>query len=70
MAQVKERGGGGEERKETPSPCALFHFFGCSFISRAALVVNVCQNREARSSVFLCSETKRRRLLRRLCWVS
>ena len=42
MAQVKERGGGGEERKETPSPCPLFHFFGCSFISRAALVVNVC----------------------------
>ena len=61
MAQVKERGGGGEERKVLPSPpppptfifWLLFHF------SRG-------QNRESRSPVFLCSETKRKLLLRRL----
>ena len=50
MAQVKERGGGGEE---TFIFWLLFHF------SRGP-------NRESRSSVFLCSETKRKRLLRRL----
>ena len=46
-----KRGGGGEERKETL--WLSFHF------SRG-------QNRESRSSVFLCSETARKRLLRRL----
>ena len=50
MAQVKERGGGGEE---TSIFWLLFDF------SRG-------QNRESRSPVFLCSETKRKRLLRRL----
>ena len=40
------------------SPSPLFHFFGSCFIS--------FQNRESRSSVFLCSETKRKCLLRRL----
>ena len=36
MAQVKERGGGGEERKETfPSFLSTLSFFGSRFISRA-----------------------------------
>ena len=40
MAQVKERGGGGEERKETfpsfPSPSPLFHFLALdSFVARS-----------------------------------
>ena len=52
MAQVKERGGG-EEVSFLPFPFPLFHF------SRG-------QNRTSPSSVFLCSETKRQRLLRRL----
>ena len=54
MAQIKEQGGGGEE---TPLPsftfCLSFHF------SRG-------QNRKSPSSVLFCSETKRKRLLRRL----
>ena len=54
MAQVKEQGGGGEE---TPLPsfifCLSFHF------SRG-------QNRKSSSSVLFCSDTKRKRLLRRL----
>ena len=54
MAQVKEQGGGGEE---IPLPsfifCLSFHF------SRG-------QNRKSPSSVLFCSETKRKRLLRRL----
>ena len=42
MAQVKERGGGGEERKESfvPFPLLPLSFFGSSFISRAAKTVN------------------------------
>ena len=54
MAQVKERGGGGQE---TPLPSFIFwlsfHFSGG-------------QNRKSPSSVLFCSETKRKRLLRRL----
>ena len=61
MAQVKERGGGGEERKVLPSPPPppTFFFWLLFHFSRG-------QNRESRSSVFLCSKTKRKRLLRRL----
>ena len=42
MAQVKERGGGGEERKESfpPLPLPPLSFFGSCFISRAAKTVN------------------------------
>ena len=43
MAQVKERGGGGEERKEAlfPSfPLPPLSFFGSCFISRAAKTEN------------------------------
>ena len=40
MAQVKERGGGGEERKSfLPSPPPL-PFFGSRFVSRAAKTEN------------------------------
>ena len=74
MAQVKERGGVGEERKETfllflkpsfpfPSPSFIFWFsfhFVFIFISRAVKT----ENPFPRS--FFCSETKRKRLLRRL----
>ena len=43
-----------------PLPSPLFHFFWLSFhFSRG-------RNRKSRSSVFLCSETRRKRLLRRL----
>ena len=43
-----------------PLPSPLFHFFWLSFhFSRG-------RNRKSRSSVFLCPETKRKRLLRRL----
>ena len=44
MAQVKVRGGGGEERKEpfppSPSPLPLPSFFGSRFISRAIKTEN------------------------------
>ena len=54
MAQVKEQGGGGEE---THLPSFIFYL---SFhFSRG-------QNRKSPSSVLFCSETKRKRLLRRL----
>ena len=62
MAWVKERGGGGEERKETsslPLPLPPFIFLLSFHFSRG-------QNRKSHSSVFLYSETKRKRLLRRL----
>ena len=42
-----------------PSPSPTFIFWLLFHFSRG-------QNRESRSSVFLCSETKRKRLLRRL----
>ena len=59
MAQVKERGEGGEERKETallllPPPPPPFIYWLSFHFSRG-------QNRESRSSVFHCSETKRKR---------
>ena len=55
MVHVNEWGGDGEERKETfPSLSRLFHFL--------ALVSFLAQPKR----VFLCSETKRKRLLRRL----
>ena len=64
MARVKERGGGGggEVRKETNLPFPSLpapHFWLSYHFSRG-------QNRKSRSSVFLFSETKRKRLLRRL----
>ena len=71
LAQVKERGGVGEERKETflpflkpsfpspPLPPASFIFWFSFHLSRG-------QNRKSLSTVFFCSETKRKRLLRRL----
>ena len=42
MAWVKERGGGGQERKETflPLPLPPLSFFGSCFISRAAKTEN------------------------------
>ena len=57
MAQVKERGGGGEETKN----CffSLFHFLVLVNFSRD-------QNRKSPSTVPFCSETKQKRLLRRL----
>ena len=54
MAQVKERGGGGEE---TPLP---------SFIFWLSFHFSRGQNRKSPSSVLFCAETKRKRLLRRL----
>ena len=65
MAQVKERGGGGEERKSflrSPPPSPLFQFLALVHFSRA-------QNRKSNSSVFFNSGTKRKhekRLLRML----
>ena len=92
MAQVKERGGGGEKGSQycstslanqalrslanvgfqnrgvclqaflsfpSPSPPPSFIFWLSFHFSRG-------QNRKSRSSVFLCSKTKRKRLLRRL----
>ena len=60
---ASKRGGGGEERKEgflpSPPPPPSFIFWLSFHFSRG-------QNRESRSSVFLCSETARKRLLRRL----
>jgi len=61
MGQVKERGWGGEERKETLFPSSLpsppLSFFGsCS-------IFPVAKTEKPHSSVFLCSETKRRSLL-------
>ena len=44
------------------SVAAWLELFGSCFISRAAKTEN-----PVRSSVFLCSETKRKHLLRRLC---
>ena len=62
MAQVKERGGGGEERKVwlLPLPHPPISFFGSRFVSPAVKTENPV------SLGFFCSETKRRRLLRRL----
>ena len=60
---VSERAGRGWGRKEgnfLPLPILPLSFFGSCFISRAA------KTQESRSSVFLCYETKRKRLLRRL----
>ena len=61
IARVKERGGGGEEWKETlacslpsPPPPPSFIFWYSFHFSRG-------QNRKSRSSVFLYSETKRKR---------
>ena len=51
--RVKDRAKNGASKRATFIFWLLFHF------SRG-------QNRESRSSVFLCSETKRKRLLRRL----
>ena len=59
MAYVKEGGGGGEERRPSPPPPPAFIFSLSFHFSRG-------QNRESRSSVFLYSETKRKRLQRKL----
>ena len=60
IAQVKERRGGGEERKETPSLSPHFLFLALvSFLARPKPRIPFLR-------VFLCSETKRKRLLRRL----
>ena len=61
MAQAKERGGGEEERK-FPSFLSPFP----SFIFRFSFHFSCGQNRKSPSTVFFCSETKRKRLLRRL----
>ena len=46
-----------------PLPLLLFHFLALvSFLARS--------NRKCRSSVFFCSETKRKRLLRRLVFMA
>ena len=59
---ASKRGGGWEERKEIflPLPLSPLSFFGSRFVSRAAKTENPVQ------VVFLCSETARKRLLRRL----
>ena len=48
MVQVKERGRGGEERKETfpsPSPSLLYHFFALtSFLARPFLGLLLLRN--------------------------
>ena len=68
MAQVKERGGAGEEREETflrflkpsfPFPSPSFIFWFSFHFSRG-------QNRKSLSTVFFYSVTKRKRSLRRL----
>ena len=61
---LSKRAGRGWGRKEgnflpSPSPPPTFTFWLLSYFSRG-------QNRKSRSSVFLYSETKRKRLLRRL----
>ena len=63
---ASKRAGRGWGRKEgnfnflpSPPPPPTFTFWLLFHFSRG-------QNRESRSSVFLCSETKRKRLLRRL----
>ena len=58
MAQVREQGGVGK-KGFLPSPPPSFIFCLSFHFSR-------CQNRESPSSLFFCSETKRKRLLRRL----
>ena len=64
VAQVKEWGWGGEKRRETLFPCSLpsppFSFFGSCSIFRVAKTEN------PHSTVFICSETKRRCLIPRL----
>ena len=55
MAQVKERGRG----CPSPAPPPSFIFWFSFYFSRG-------QNRKSPSTVFFCSETKRKRLLRRL----
>ena len=69
MAQVKERGGGGEERKGwggkkgvsfLPLPLPPLSIFWFSFNFSGD------QNRKSPSTVSFWSETKRKRLLRRL----
>ena len=57
MAQVKERGGGGVFF--LPLPLPPLSFFGSPFICRA-VKTEIC------SGLFFGSETKRKRLLRRL----
>ena len=57
MAQVKERGGGGEERKVylLPLPSPLFHFLALvSFLARSKPKIPFL--------VFFCSETERKTL--------
>ena len=61
MCRVKERGGGGEERKETSPP--LSFIFGSRPIFRPAKTENPVPRR---SSFFFCSETTLKRFLRRL----
>ena len=58
MAQVKERGEGWG-RNPSPPPSPSFTFWLSFHFSRS-------ENRKSPSSVFLCPETKRKRLLRRL----
>ena len=60
MAQLKERGGLGK-KSFLPSPPPP-----PSFISWLSFHFSRCQNRESPSSLFFCSETKRKGLLRRL----
>ena len=60
MAQVREQGGVGKKGfLPSPPPPPSFIFWLSFHFSR-------CQNRESPSSLFFCSETKRKRLLRRL----
>ena len=60
---ASERAGRRRRRRKPPPPAPSFIFWLLFHFSRG-------QNRETRSSVLLCSETKRKRLLRRLCSVS
>ena len=57
MVHVKERGGGGEERKVSSLPLPPLSFFGSRFISRAVKTENPVS-----PFFFFRSETKRKTL--------
>ena len=66
MAQVKKREGAGEEGKETFLPFLKPSFPSPSFIFWFSFHFSRGKNRKSLSTVFFCSESKRKRLLRRL----
>ena len=65
LGGVNERVGGGEERKKNFHSLTLLSFFGSCSIFRAAKTENAVPHP---SLVILCSETTRKRFLRRLIY--